>query len=62
MDTQLSFIGKVYIASMNMWGIWAEKPHSKCIVLNITSSQGKDNKNRLEFLPMTPISVGYKGF
>jgi hypothetical protein len=54
--------GKVYIASMNLRGEWAERPHEKCILLNVTSAQGKTHKNRLQFSPMTEIPGGYKGF
>lgn len=54
--------GKVYIASMNLRGKWAEKPADVDVVLNVTSAQGKDNVNRLAFSPMTPVSGGYKGY
>ena len=32
------------------------------IKINVTSAQGKTNKNRLAFSPMTEIVNGYKGF
>ena len=51
--------GKVYIASMNMRGKWAEKPENTTII-NVTSMQGKDNKNRRDFSPMTEYN--YRGF
>lgn len=54
--------GQVYIASMNMRGKHAPPPHSNCSILNVTSAQGKNNKNRIDFSPMTPIEGGYKGF
>ena len=54
-------IGKVYIASMNLRGKWAERPvNTEC--LNVTSAQGKDNKNRRDFSPMTEVKGGYKGY
>jgi len=53
--------GKVYIASMNMRGKWAESPPG-AIRLNVTSAQSKENKNRLAFSPMTPVDGGYEGF
>ena len=51
--------GKVYIASMNMRGKWASCPVS-CMKINVTSAQGKQNKNRRDFSPMTACS--YKGY
>ena len=54
--------GKIYIASMNMRGKWAEPLDNNTIKLNVTSAQSKTNKNRLAFSPMTPIKDGYKGF
>ena len=53
--------GKIYIASMNMRGKWAD-PIENSIKINVTSAQGKTNKNRLAFSPMTEIENGYKGF
>lgn len=53
--------GKVYIASMNMRGSWAPAPPNT-VILNVTSAQGKLNKNRRDFSPMTPIEGGYKGY
>lgn len=53
--------GKVYIASMNLRGEWAPS-HAGTIKVNVTSAQGKNNKNRLDFSPMTHIEGGYKGF
>ena len=54
-------VGKIYIASMNMRGKWAD-PIVDSIKLNVTSAQGKNNKNRLCFSPMTEINGGYKGY
>ena len=51
--------GKVYIASMNMRGKWAEKPENTTII-NVTSMQAKDSKNRRDFSPMTEYN--YRGF
>ena len=54
-------VGKIYIASMNMRGKWAD-PIVDSVKLNVTSAQGKNNKNRLDFSPMTKIDDGYKGY
>lgn len=54
-------MGKLYIASMDMRGKWAEKPHDNVLVVNVTSAQSKTSKNRLTFSPMTPVEGGYKG-
>lgn len=54
--------GKVYIASMNMRGKWAEPIDNSAIKINVTSSQVKESKNRLAFSPMTEIVGGYKGY
>jgi hypothetical protein len=54
--------GKVYIASMNMRGQHATLKDDKSIKVNVTSAQAKNNLNRLEFSPMTPIKGGYKGY
>ena len=57
--------GKIYIASMNMRGAWASIPDEiddDHIKINVTSAQGKSNKNRLAFSPMTEIVNGYKGY
>lgn len=51
--------GKVYIASMNMRGKWAERPDN-VLLLNVTSAQGKDNINRRDFSPMS--ETYYKDF
>ena len=53
--------GKVYIASMNLRGIWATSPPNTKKV-NVTSAQRKDHKFRLAFSPMTPIQNKYKGY
>lgn len=53
--------GKVYIASMNLRGEWAVAPTGTTKV-NVTSAQAKNNKNRIDFSPMTHIEGGYKGF
>jgi hypothetical protein len=54
--------GKIYIASMNMRGKWAEPINNDSIKINVTSSQKKTSKNRLDFSPMTKIVNGYKGY
>jgi len=54
--------GKVYIASMNMRGKWAEKLDNNSIKVNVTSAQGKTSKNRRDFSPMTEIEDTYKGY
>lgn len=54
-------MGKVYIASMNLRGKWAEKPDNT-IVLNVTSAQKKNSDERITFSPMTHIENGYKGY
>ena len=53
--------GKVFIASMNLRGKWAVAPPG-ATKLNVTSAQGKQNKNRRDFSPMTPVEGGYEGF
>jgi hypothetical protein len=53
--------GKVYLASMNLRGEWAKSPEGATKV-NVTSAQGLTSKNRRDFLPMTPVEGGYKGF
>lgn len=53
--------GKVYIASMNLRGIWAESP-TNTKKINVTSAQRKDNKYRIAFSPMTQIKNKYKGY
>lgn len=50
----------VFIASMNMRGKWADRP-ANVKILNVTSMQGKKNKQRLAFSPMT-IDGGYRGY
>jgi hypothetical protein len=54
--------GKIFIASMNMRGKWAEPLEPTSIKVNVTSAQGKTNKNRRDFSPMTQVEGGYKGF
>ena len=54
--------GKVYIASMNMRGEWANPIEPESIKLNVTSAQSKTSKNRRDFSPMTEIEGGYNGF
>jgi hypothetical protein len=44
---------------MNMRRKWADVPES---FVNVTSCQGKLNKNRRDFSPMTFIEGGYKGY
>ena len=54
-------MGKVYIASMNLRGVHATRPPGTDR-LNVTSAQGKNNLDRLDFSPMTFIEGGYKGY
>ena len=54
--------GKIFIASMNMRGKWAEPILENSIKINVTSCQAKNNKNRRDFSPMTEINGGYKGY
>ncbi len=54
--------GKVYIASMNMRGEWANSLDPQSIKINATSAQGKSSRYRRDFSPMTPIEGGYKGY
>ena len=54
--------GKIYIASMNMRGIWADPLVDNSIKINVTSAQAKASKNRIDFSPMTEIVNGYKGY
>lgn len=54
--------GKIYVASMNMRGRWADPICENPIKINVTSAQSKTSKNRLNFSPMTPIEGGYKGY
>ena len=54
--------GKIYIASMNMYGESASPISSDALKLNVTSAQGKNNKNRRDFSPMTEIPNGYNGY
>ena len=51
----------VYIASMNLRGVWATCPEGTTRV-NVTSAQRKNNKFRLAFSPMTPIVNKYKEY
>jgi hypothetical protein len=54
--------GKIYIASMNMRGKWAEPLDPEATKINVTSAQAISNLNRLDFSPMTEIAGGYNGF
>lgn len=54
--------GKIYIASMNMRGKWADPIDPNSIKINTTSAQSKTNKNRRDFSPMTEIKDGYNGY
>jgi len=54
-------VGKVYIASMNMRGIWAKRPDG-VKVINVTSAQARASDFRRDFSPMSPITGKYKGF
>lgn len=47
---------------MNMRGIRADPIDPNTVKINVTSSQAKDNCNRRDFSPMTPIEGGYKQF
>jgi hypothetical protein len=53
--------GKVYIGSMNMRGIRAVPPQG-AIIVNVTSAQSKQSKNRRDFSPMTFLPTLYKGY
>ena len=53
--------GKVFIASMNMRGAWADAP-SGAVKVNVTSAQATLSENRRDFSPMNAIEGGYKGF
>ena len=55
-------MGRVFIASMNMRGSWAPRPHDECLRVNVTSAQSKTSAYRLAFSPMTHVSGGYKGY
>jgi len=52
---------KVYIASMNLRGKWAECSESG-IKLNVTSAQRKESVDRKVFSPMTEIVGGYNDY
>jgi hypothetical protein len=54
--------GKIFVASMNMRGKWADPLCENPTKINVTSAQGKTSRNRLDFSPMTPIEGGYKGY
>jgi len=54
--------GKVYVASMNMRGKWAEPIDINSLKINVTSAQAKKSANRIQFSPMQEIIGGYKGF
>ena len=54
--------GKIYIASMNMRGKWADPICDNYIKINVTSAQAKKSKNRIHFSPMTEIQGGYNGY
>lgn len=54
--------GKVYVASMNMRGKWAEPTIDNYIKVNVTSAQAKKSRYRLDFSPMQEIVGGYKGY
>ena len=54
--------GKVYVASMNMRGAWAEPIDKSATKINVTSAQSKKSKNRRDFSPMTEVEGSYKGF
>ena len=54
--------GKIFNASMNMRGKWADPIIENSIKVNVTSTQAKNNKDRISFSPMTEIKDGYKGY
>ena len=56
---RIKMIGKVYIASMNMRGTWAERPPNTKTV-NVTSMQAKTSQFRIDFSPMS--QTNYKEF
>jgi len=51
--------GRVYVASMNLRGQWAQAPVG-AVKVNVTSAQRLDSKNRRDFSPMT--HEPYEGF
>jgi hypothetical protein len=53
--------GRVYVAGMNLRQALITGPPD-AIKVNVTSAQGKANKNRRDFSPMTHKEEGYKGF
>ena len=55
-------VGKIYIASMNMRGKWADPILEDSLKINVTSAQSKTSQDRLNFSPMTEIVNGYKGY
>jgi hypothetical protein len=54
--------GRIFVASMNMRGKWADPMGENPTKINVTSAQGKTSQNRLAFSPMNPIEGGYKGY
>jgi hypothetical protein len=54
--------GRVYIASMNMRGAWADPPYPTIQKVNVTSAQATASTNRRDFSPMTAVPGGYKGY
>jgi hypothetical protein len=54
--------GKIFIASMNMRGKWADPINKDSIKVNVTSAQPKSNKDRIDFSPMNEVKDGYKGY
>ena len=58
----LVYMGRVFIASMNMRGAWAPLPHDECFRVNVTSAQSKTSAYRLAFSPMTEVVGRYKGY
>lgn len=45
--------GKLFVASMNLRGSWAEPIDKDTVKINVTSAQAKKSQNRLDFSPMT---------
>jgi hypothetical protein len=60
--TTINTKGKIYIASMNLRGKWADPIDPTSIKVNVTSAQATASKNRRDFSPMTEIEGGYMGY
>jgi hypothetical protein len=53
---------KIYIASMNMRGKWAQPIDPNSMRINVTSAQATASIDRNTFSPMTQIPDTYEGF